>query len=253
VSGADPTPAGGIAAPGAGTPAAVSVVIPTCNEERNLGRCLDALLRGGAPGEVIVCDGGSTDGTRAVAAGRPGVRWLASERGRGRQMNAGARAARGRLLWFLHADSVAPPGAARAVAEKLAHPGIALGAFRFALDAAGPGYRLIELGVRLRSERLGLPYGDQGLFCRRALFEAVGGYPDVRIMEDVAFVRAARARGRLEVLPLPLVTSSRRWRRHGVLRTTIRNYALILAELAGAPEAALLRMDAVIMGRGAKR
>ncbi|RME74218.1 MAG: glycosyltransferase [Planctomycetota bacterium] len=225
----------------------LSIIVVTRDEAAALGRCLDELARVArdrGPGalEIVVSDGGSRDGTRAVVAARPGVRWIEGAAGRGAQLDRGVRAARGDRLWFLHADSVPPPGALDAIEAVLRRPEVALGAFRFRLDAAGWVYRVIEWGVRLRSERLGLPYGDQGLFCRREIHERTGGFGDRRIMEDVAFVRAARRHGAVCTLPLPLTTSARRWQRHGLVRTTLRNWLLLAAGAVGAGEPTLQRL-----------
>lgn len=211
----------------------ISVIVPALDEEARLPACLGDLAAEGGDVEVLVVDGGSRDATRAVAASFPGVRVLAGRRGRARQMNLGAAAARGDVLWFLHADSRVPPGALLEIERILRDPRVVGGAFRFAVDSPRWVYRLVELGVRIRSEVLGVPYGDQGLFVRREVFDAAGGYADVEVMEDLYLVRTLRRRGGLRVLPLPLVTSARRWERRGVLATTVRNLGLVLADWLG--------------------
>ncbi len=220
----------------------IAVVIPTLNEEGRLPACLAALARQPGPIEVVVADGGSTDRTREVAARFPGVRVVVSEAGRGRQMNAGARATTGAYLWFLHADCLAAAGAASMVRRCLADEATTLGAFRFALDSRRWRYRIVEAGVRLRCRLFSLPYGDQGLFLRRAAFEALGGYREEPLFEDLHLVRAARAAGRVVCLPHPLPTSVRRCRRDGVVRTTVRNQLLLLGERLGVAPAVLVRL-----------
>jgi len=223
-------------------PPILSVVIPTLNEEARLPGCLTALARQGGAIEVVVADGGSTDRTRELASRFPGVRVVVSAPARGLQMNAGARVANGELLWFLHADCVPPAGAASMIRRCLADPATTLGAFRFALDSRQWRYRIVEAGVRLRCRLLHLPYGDQGLFLRRTTFEALGGYREEPLFEDLHLVRAARVAGRVVCLPYPLPTSVRRCRRDGVVRTTVRNQLMLLGERFGVAPASLARL-----------
>jgi rSAM/selenodomain-associated transferase 2 len=204
----------------------LSLVIPTLNE----APIIEAFLRHLAeivPGaERIVADGGSEDGTAERAAAL--ARVVRAPRGRARQMNAGAAAARGEALWFLHADSRLPEGAAPALQAALADPGLAGGCFRIRLPRRGLAYRIADdLGNRA-VDLFRTALGDHGIFARRAAFEALGGYPDVPLMEDAEFYRALAAHGRVRQLPLAIETSPRRWERHGPARTTAL-YALILA------------------------
>jgi len=215
----------------AGAAESVSVIIPTLDEADEIDGALDSALCG--PGtEVIVVDGGSRDDTVRRAAAR-GVRVLTTEPGRAVQMNAGARAARGDLLLFLHADTRLPSGYAAVVRQALAEPDVTLGAFRLLLDAPGKAFRLIERLIQARSERLGTPYGDQALFVRKAVFASVGGFPEMPIMEDFQFVRRLRRRGRVAIAPVPVVTSARRWQRVGVWKQTWINQAAMVAHRCG--------------------
>lgn len=202
--------------------ARITVVLPTLNEaahiEATLARAMDAENVG-----VIVVDGGSTDGTAALAEGL-GARVLTAPRGRAVQMNAGAAAAEGGILLFLHADTLLPKYWAQHVRRNLALPGVALGAFRFTLDAAGWRYKYLEWTTRLRCRWVSMPYGDQGLFLRREEFEAVGGFPVMPVMEDYALVRTLKRRGKVLILDAPAITSVRRWERRGVFMTTLRNF-----------------------------
>lgn len=198
----------------------LSVVVPALDEASGIA---ETVASAAAPGvEVIVVDGGSRDGTpeRARAAG---ARVLQTTPGRARQLGMGGREARGEVVLFLHADTRLPPGWPEAVRAALRDPQVAGGAFRFRFDARGPLLRLVEWGTCLRVALLRLPYGDQALFLRREVLEAAGGVPEVPIMEDLDLVRAIRRRGRLALLPLPAVTSARRYRERGVLRTVGRN------------------------------
>lgn len=154
-------------------------------------------------------------------------------------MNQGALAASGDVLWFLHADCQPPAGAAPAIRQVLADPDVAIGAFRFAVDSSRFLFRYLELGVRARSEWVGVPYGDQGLFMRRRDFMAWGGYPEVSRMEDLYLVRRARLQGAVRTLPATLPCSPRRWEAQGFWRTSARNWVLVLADWLGlmpAPE-----------------
>jgi rSAM/selenodomain-associated transferase 2 len=220
----------------------ITVIIPTLDEEADLGVCLAALAGQEGPLEVIVVDGGSSDGTVAIAARNRGVRVVQAPRGRAVQMNAGAQAATGEILWFVHADCRPTAGAAAAIRRVLARDGVSGGAFRFAVAGDHRAYRVVEWGVRLRCRLFRLPYGDQGIFVRRALFEAVGGYRETPILEDLYLVRAVRRHGRLVILPEPMPTSPRRYARDGILRTVLRNQAVLLADWLGFSPQRLLRL-----------
>jgi len=208
----------------------VSVVIPTLNEEGVLGETL-LRLREEAPHEVLVADGGSADATCRVAAAAD--RLLHAPRGRAAQMNCAAASATGDVLLFLHADSALEPGALRAAEAALRRPGVVAGCFRMAVAAPGWAYRLIDAAATARAGLTGLVYGDQGLFLRREVFERVGGFPPVRFMEDVWISRRLRRHGRVVVAPRRIFASPRRWRRQGVVRQTLRNWALTALAAGG--------------------
>jgi len=158
---------------------------------------------------------------------------ITSERGRARQMNAGAGIARGKLLLFLHADTLLPAGFEAVVRQVLALPRTAAGAFRLRIDGPGAALRLIERGVNTRSERLGLPYGDQAIFLRADLSHRLGGYADLPIMEDLDLVQRLCAMGRIRIARTAVLTSARSWLTHGVLRVWLVNQACIGAYMAG--------------------
>lgn len=213
---------------------ALSVVIPALEEG---GRIEAAVASASAPGvEVVVVDGGSRDDTVVRARGR-GARVLLSAPGRARQLDAGARESIGDPILFLHADTLLPPGFEVAVARALEDPAVAGGAFRLRFDRRSPALRIVEAGAWLRVALFRLPYGDQALFLRRRVLEALGGVPQVPILEDLDLARAIRKAGRLVLLPQPAVTSSRRYRARGVLRTMLRNWAAALAWALGVDRA----------------
>ena len=207
----------------------ISVIIPALNEARNLARLLPRLNEQ-APYEIIVADGGSSDGTAAVANAHR-ARYLPTPRGRAAQMNAAAAAATGEFLLFLHADTDPPEHFCDVIRRTLQVPGTAAGAFAFRLREPVPGGSLIEKGVALRCRLCSLPYGDQGLFLRRSLFTARHRFPGWPILEDVEFIRRLRKLGRIVTTPEASLTSSRRWQKDGFLRTLLR-HQLILAGYA---------------------
>lgn len=211
----------------------LSIIIPALNEAPRLEGIVEQVRRLPGPTQIIVADGGSDDGTEQLLERFPEVELVRGPLGRGSQQNAGAARARGSLLWFLHADSVVPEGAATLIRRTLADPGLAGGAFRFALDAPGWKYRVIEFGVYLRAEWLGRPYGDQGYFLRRSLFEQLGGFPEQPWLEDLHFLKRWKQAGPVVVLPVKLRTSARRWRAHGALSTTLRNWSIAILDALG--------------------
>jgi rSAM/selenodomain-associated transferase 2 len=211
---------------------AVSVIIPTLNEAAVLAETLRSLRRQ-RPREIIIVDGGSTDATPAAAAGADLV--LLAPRGRATQMNAGAAGARGDVLLFLHADCTLEDGALRAAENCLRRRSVVVGCFSMRVAAEGLLYRSIDACATARVRLTGLMYGDQGLFLRRRDFERLGGFPPLRLMEDVFFSRRLRREGRPVVLPQKIFVSPRRWRRVGLARQSLRNWALTVAAALGVP------------------
>jgi rSAM/selenodomain-associated transferase 2 len=219
----------------------LSIVIPALDEAANLARVLPGLVAREPAAEVLVVDGGSADDSRAAVARVPSVRWLSGPRGRARQMNAGARAARGDILLFLHADTVLPEGAGAAILAALADAGTVGGRFDVRLDSRRPLLALVGWLMNRRSRLTGICTGDQGIFVRRTVFEALGGYPDIPLMEDVELSRRLKRRGRLVALPLRVVTSARKWEREGVVRTIVLMWGLRLLYALGVSPARLHR------------
>ena len=189
------------------TPATISVIIPTFNEESNIGRSIGRLAQADIH-EIIVSDGDSDDRTAEIAESC-GATLVRSERGRGRQLNAGAAAASSDALLFLHADTSLPARFETQVRAILEKPGVAAGAFGLRIDGARRSYRLIEKAVSWRCRVLRLPYGDQGLFLRTETFERVGAFPEYQAMEDSELVRRLGRLGRVEIAPCEVVTDAR--------------------------------------------
>ena len=215
----------------------ISVVIPVFNEEKAIGAALGALLPL-APHESIVVDGGSDDRTAEICASF-GVRVLASDRGRGRQMNAGAARATGDVLLFLHADTRLPHSAFRDIAAALENPQYVGG--RFDLELDGKHWMLPVIGalINCRSRATGVGTGDQAMFVRRETFMRLGGYPEIALMEDIALCRSLKRQGQLASLRSRVVTSARRWEREGVWRTICKMWLLKLCYFAGVAPARL--------------
>lgn len=211
----------------------LSIIIPTLNEGSNLTRLLPHVLATCPQTEVIVVDGGSSDDTREVASRFPRVRLLTSALGRAKQMNAGAWVARGDVLLFLHADTLLPPGTQAAIREALLDPGIVCGRFDVRFDNPRPIFRMIAAMMNLRSRLSGIFTGDQAIFVRRQAFEALGGYPDIPLMEDVELSRLLKRKGRRACLRLEVKTSARKWERDGILRTILLMWALRFLYLVG--------------------
>ncbi len=209
----------------------VSVVIPTLNEERNIGPLTAELLRQGAR-EVIVADGGSLDRT-AETAQSAGATVVAGPPGRGPQLNAGAARAVGSVLLFLHADVRLPDGAIEAVSLAMSGGNCTGGAFSVGIDSKRLPLRFTFAVADVRSRLLKLPYGDQGIFVSRAAFDVLGGFKNIPIMEDVDFVRRLNRKGSVRILPQIVVTSARRYQREGAVFTSLRNLLLLTLFLAG--------------------
>ncbi len=221
--------------------ARLSIIVPALNEAANLARLLPDLHACEPEAEVLVVDGGSVDDSAAVVARAPGVRWLAGPRGRARQMNAGARAATGAVLLFLHADTRLPDGAGAAIDAALADAAVVGGRFDVHLDSPRPLLAVVGWLMNQRSRLSGISTGDQGLFVRRAVFEAMGGYADIPLMEDVEFTQRLKRRGRPAALWLRVTTSARKWEREGAVRTIALMWTLRLLYALGASPARLHR------------
>ena len=219
-------------------PARLSVIIPALDEEASIARVIRSCREAG-PCEVVVVDGGSRDRTVEIARGEADA-VIAAPRGRAAQMNAGAAVARGEVLLFLHADTLLPGRSVPAVLDALQDPEVIGGAFRVRL-AASPGagrYVRATLGVtgRMIGARAAVSRsysGDQAIFARAEAFRAVGGFPEIPLMEDVELSRRMRRAGKTVLLPLRVETSGRRWEAWGPLRTVLFMWRLRIGHLLG--------------------
>lgn len=207
----------------------ISLIIPVLNERKALPALLDHLRSQPGNFELIVVDGGSTDGTLEIARACSHVTLVTSRRGRGVQMNAGARIARGDVLLFLHADTRLPPAAIVRLQGLLRRRcEVEAGAFRHRFEPTDWRLRLVSAGNNLRCRMSRIYFGDQAIFARRPTFERAGGFPDVPILEDVIFCERLRCFTSAVLLDMAATTDSRRFHQHDVWRTTLRG-VLILA------------------------
>ena len=209
----------------------ISVVIPAINEARWIERAVGSAREAGVD-EIIVADGGSEDETPSLAL-QCGASVVHGARGRAVQQNLGAKHATGDVLLFLHADNWLAPGTGQQVRDCLSDGQVLAGAFEQRIDADGFLYRLLERGNAARVRLRGMAYGDQAIFMRRETFFQMGGFPEVKLMEDLLLMRAFRKLGQAKLLPGPVHVHPRRWQRRGVVRQTLQNWTLILAENLG--------------------
>lgn len=207
----------------------ISVIIPTLNEQTALAQTLQHTARLGFD-EVIVVDGGSTDGTLRLAesycADTANAHIFTAPQGRARQMNAGGEAARGETLLFLHADTLLPADAARIIGSALTDPTVVGGRFDVRFDSPSAHGRLISTLMNFRSRLTGISTGDQAIFVRRRVFEQLGGFADIPLMEDIEFSKRLKRAGRTAALKATVTTSFRRWETQGPMRTILLMWAL---------------------------
>lgn len=226
--------------------ALISVVIPCLNGEARLPACLDALVGPTVDGlvrEVIVVDGGSTDQSVLIADGF-GARVMETEPGRGTQLRAGAEAAKSDWLLFLHADTVLADDWSKDAAIFVKEGAMRAAVFTLRFDTSGFAPNIVSGGAMVRTRLLKLPYGDQGLLISRALYDAVGGFGNMPLMEDAEFIRRlTKKHGRkaLEVLPARAITSAARYERDGYFTRVFKNSCILLRFLMGASPEALKR------------
>ncbi len=223
---------------------AISVIIPTLNEEQALGQTL-AGLPSSLVREIIIVDGGSTDRTLAIAntfcVHTPKAQLVRAPTGRARQMNEGAKASRADILLFLHADTQVVEEAPRIIESALANPAVVGGRFDIRFDTRSGWGRIISTLMTWRSRTSGIATGDQAIFVRRHIFERLGGFADIPLMEDIEFSRRLKRAGSIVALRQTVTTSFRRWERQGPLRTILLMWTLRFLYWAGVNPSRLSR------------
>lgn len=218
----------------------ISVIIPTYNEKKTIQGTLEHLRKWEKQCEVIVSDGGSTDGTRELVFGD--VKLLKVPSGRANQMNAGAEIATGEILLFLHSDTRLPPDVMEQLVRASMNKEIVGGAFKVKFDHPGLFFYLASLGSNLRAKLTGIFFGDQAIFARRSVFQQIGGFPAIELMEDWELSLTLRKLGKTILLPGPVTTSSRRWLIYGKWRTTWLMHKIKWLYLRGASPSDLKKL-----------
>lgn len=216
----------------------ISIVMPVLNEEAIIEDTIRSLNDSRL--ELIIVDGGNQDRTASIVS-KYNVRLISSIPGRGRQMNYGARYAASDILLFLHADSKITDRGIDALLKTMENPLTIGGAFRLAINSRSPYLSFVALMANIRSIIFRLPYGDQGIFIRRSVFEEIDGYSDIPIMEDIEFIRRLKRRGKIRILKEKVLVSARRWDKEGPVYTTLRNWILATLYFLGVSPARLFR------------
>ncbi|MDQ3537124.1 MAG: TIGR04283 family arsenosugar biosynthesis glycosyltransferase [Bacteroidota bacterium] len=209
----------------------VSIIIPTLNEEAVISKTLSHVMGQEGSWEIIVSDGGSTDRTTEIIQKFPNIRLVKSSKGRALQMNDGARFARGEILLFLHADTFLMPSAILKVENAMKNSSIVGGSFFLKFDVESPTFKIYSFLSKIN--HLLFTYGDQAIFVKKEIFKALKGYKNIALMEDVELQQRIRKRGKFVKLHQPVITSSRRFIRRGVIIQQVQNFVLVTLYLFG--------------------
>ena len=209
-----------------------TIIIPVFNEASIIEKYLSQFPN--QPNqEIIIVDGGSTDNTVKIVQ-QKGFQVIESKiKKRSYQMNLGAKKAQGNILLFLHGDTILPDNYGNSITNILAQPNTIAGAFRLQIDAKEKSFRLLEKMINFRSIWLSLPYGDQGIFLKKSVFNEVGGFPDLPIMEDFVLIKMLQKKGKIEIADDGVITSARRWQKLGIFKTTLINQLIIAGYYLG--------------------
>lgn len=205
----------------------ISIIVPVLNEEKTLGKTLSALSLTDSE-ELIIIDGKSSDRTLSIAHEFTDKVFV-TEKGRGHQMNFGAKRAEGDILLFLHADCILPEDGFKIIRETLKDKRVCAGAFHLGIDHPSFRFRVIEKAVHLRSCITRIPYGDQGIFMRKEVFEKIGGFSEICLMEDIEISKRLKRAGKIAFVKPLMRTSPRRWLKEGLIYTTLRDWCLALS------------------------
>ncbi len=218
----------------------ISIIVPVLNEEKSIEKLLKQLSSLEGDKEIIVVDGGSKDRTVEIASKY--VKVIRSKKGRAFQMNKGAEYARGDILWFVHSDSIVDKNSLKKIKETINKGYIGGGFSLYFYDYNIPFMKFVSVTSNWRARYLGLLFGDQGIFVRRDVFDKLGGYPEIEIMEDWEFSRKLCRLGKIKLLNLPMGTSGRRFKRGGPLRTLLLMHKMKILYLLGVPPSKLNKM-----------
>jgi rSAM/selenodomain-associated transferase 2 len=213
----------------------LSIIIPVLNEENNIKNTLTAILKNqnNEEIEIIVIDGGSTDNTISQVKNLGIEIYISPQIGRANQMNLGATKARGDILLFLHGDTIIPHNFARIIIDILAQSEVIGGAFSLKINGEKKALKFIETMANWRSHLFSLPYGDQGIFLKRSIFEEIGGFKNLAIMEDFDLIQRLKKQGKISIASAKVITSQRRWQKLGILQTTLINQLIIIGYYMG--------------------
>jgi rSAM/selenodomain-associated transferase 2 len=220
----------------------ISIIIPVFNEAKIIQTTLLKLIKNSVNVEIIVVDGGSNDRTVEIVKELK-IKLISSQRsGRANQMNLGASVANGDVLLFLHADTNLPANYQEIIKEILSQPKVVAGAFELKIDDEQKSLRLVEIMVNWRSRFFSLPYGDQAIFLNKSIFQELGGFANLPIMEDFELIQRLKHLGKIKIASAAVITSSRRWQKLGVFKTTLINQLIIISYYLGIPPTKLRQL-----------